>query len=150
VDLTTYHIAMSELPTVAAAIAEFADWRAHLQRNPDQRAQLLALDPQRFADTMRHWENFVTDTRFPFAGLSNAELRQIQCPTFITPGLDALHPLPICQRLAARLPHATLLLPEERFSAAEMAQIQQWYEADHGHIRYLPALAPLLHAFMME
>ena len=130
------------------AVAEFADWRDHLERNPDRRAQLLTHNPQMFAKIVRRWEEFVTGERFSFAGLSDAELRSIRIPTLITPGLDALHPRPVCRRLHERLPHATLMLPEERFPSEELAQFKRWYEEDRGHIRYLPALAPMLRDFM--
>lgn len=129
---------------------EQASWAAWTEQGSSSHDRFLSMRPHDFAAVMRRWQAALATGRFHFANLADEELQGITSPALIIPGLDELHPQAVCKKLHSLLPHSELILPDDLFSAAEMEQFHQWRQQDGSHIRYNPALAPLLDRFMQQ
>ena len=106
--------------------SEQGTWLAQtIYRNPSNRARVLAIDPQLFADTMRRWGNFFLSMSWP-AGLTEEDIRSIAFPVMIVPGDDEIHPRRSAERLLALLEQAEMI----EFAAtvpAEAAVMEKFY-----------------------
>lgn len=152
------HRRYGELPELAESkgmravadspLLEQANWTAWTEQAPSSRDRFLSTNVQEFAALMRRWYAFLASSRVHLGNLTDEELRGITAPALIIPGLDELHPQHVCEKLHALLPHSELVLPDEHFSPARMAQFREWKKEQGSHIRYNPALAPYLDSFM--
>jgi pimeloyl-ACP methyl ester carboxylesterase len=92
-----------------AAVAETPFFAARVAENPANRERLLAMDPARFIDAMRRWnEAFHTRPNDPIAGVSSA-VASIRVPTLIFDGNDDIHPPMSAETMAALIPTAHLV-----------------------------------------
>jgi pimeloyl-ACP methyl ester carboxylesterase len=79
-----------------AAICESEHFAARITARPEHRAELMAMDPVRFAEIMEGWDrSFRKAAETPIIGASEPELRSIRVPTLIVPGFDKTHPQPV-------------------------------------------------------
>ena len=89
--------------------SERGTWLAQtIYRNPSNRARILAIDPQLFAETIRRWGEFFLSMSWP-AGLTEEEIRSISCPVMIVPGDDEIHPRQSAERLLSLLDQAEMI-----------------------------------------
>lgn len=89
--------------------SERGTWLAQtIYRNPSNRAHVLAIDPQLFAETIRRWGTFLLSMNWP-AGLSEEDVRSISFPVMIVPGDDEIHPRQSAERLLSLLGRAELI-----------------------------------------
>ena len=107
-----------------AAVFEAADGMLDLFNWPDQFArvaqkkqQLLSMNPQAFAETMRAWARSFIDGGSPyFAGLSDEQLGTINIPTIVFSGAGGFHPLHTAEALNMRLLQSTLVISSEYYA----------------------------------
>ena len=89
--------------------SERGTWLAQtIYRNPSNRARVLAIDPQSFAETMRRWGTFLLSMSWP-AGLAEEDVRSISFPVMIVPGDDEIHPRQSAERLLSLLDRAEMI-----------------------------------------
>ena len=75
-----------------AAVCESEHFRERIGARPENRARLMAMEPQRFITVMSHWrEYFIAGADQPVIGASEDELRSIRVPACIVPGNDRIH-----------------------------------------------------------
>ena len=75
-----------------AAVCATEQYAERIAANPQNRARLMAIDPQRFIAVMTRWrELFVAGANLPVLGVTEAELATIKVPTIIIPGNDQTH-----------------------------------------------------------
>jgi pimeloyl-ACP methyl ester carboxylesterase len=92
-----------------AAVAETPFFAERIARNPQNRARLMALDPDAFVATLRRWnEAFHYRPDAALAGVDDAALRRLDTPTLIFDGDDDIHPPAVSRALAERIPGAVL------------------------------------------
>ncbi|MGH7040256.1 MAG: alpha/beta fold hydrolase [Stellaceae bacterium] len=112
----TQYIEMAERGGMEAVCAS-EHWGAVIAANPQNRARLTALEPQRFIALMRTWRrSFEGGAEHPVIGLAPADLRALAMPACICPGNDRVHP-----RLPGQIAHRLMpnaeyheVLPEDR------------------------------------
>ena len=89
--------------------SERGTWLAQtIYRNPSNRARILAIEPQLFAETIRRWGKFFLSMSWP-AGLTEEDIRSIPFPVMIVPGDDEIHPRQSAERLLALLDQAEMV-----------------------------------------
>lgn len=89
--------------------SERGTWLAQtIYRNPSNRARVLAIDPQLFAETIRQWGTFLLSMNWP-AGLAEEDVRSISFPVMIVPGDDEIHPRQSAERLLSLLGQAEMV-----------------------------------------
>ena len=89
--------------------SERGTWLAQtIYRNPSNRARVLAIDPQLFAETIRRWGTFLLAMNWP-AGLAEEDVRSILFPVMIVPGDDEIHPRQSAERLLSLLGRAEMI-----------------------------------------
>src|SRR5258705_13453779 len=87
------------------------------RRGSYKKQQLLSLDPQVFAETMRAWaRSFMAGRRSYLAGLSDEQLATINIPTIVFSGPGGFHPQHTAEALHARLSHSTLVISAEYYA----------------------------------
>jgi pimeloyl-ACP methyl ester carboxylesterase len=80
-----------------------------VQRVPENRQRLLALDSQEFIETMRRWRQFFLDgADMPVIGVDTDTVSKITWPACVIPGHDLIHPKEVGEALAKILPNAEL------------------------------------------
>ncbi len=85
------------------AVAESEHFRECIAARPENRARLLAIDPQDFIAVMTGWrERFLASATLPIVGASEADLNSIKAPACLIAGNDVIH-TPATARKAARL-----------------------------------------------
>lgn len=112
----TQYIEMAERDGMEAVCAS-EHWSAMIAANPQNRARLMALAPDRFIALMRAWRrSFEAGAEHPVIGLSPDDLRTLQMPACICPGNDRVHP-----RLPGQITHRLMpnaeyheVMPEDR------------------------------------
>ena len=113
---------------------DFFDWSDQFERLPHKREQLLAMDPMKFAKTMRAWAHSLMGSgRAHFAGLTDEQLAMIQIPAIVFSGLDGidgLHPQHTAEALHARLPKSTLVITREYYAETLEQMIRE--SEEHG------------------
>jgi pimeloyl-ACP methyl ester carboxylesterase len=105
------------------------NWPDQFERVAQKKQQLLSMNPQAFAETMRAWARSFMDGGLPyFAGLSNEQLATISIPTIVFSGAGGFHPPHTAEALHMRLPRSTLVISTEYY-AETLDQILQDVEA---------------------
>jgi pimeloyl-ACP methyl ester carboxylesterase len=142
-------------PAVAAsyggmeAVAMLPTFAEQLERNPRNRALLLAQEPVQFIAVMERWARAFSPAAGVFVpGMTGAMMERLTMPTLVLRGSpkDIYHPDWTSEQLAALLPNAQLADPpwsEEEFLA-------NWAEATRtgtGHLALWPRLAEPIIAF---
>jgi pimeloyl-ACP methyl ester carboxylesterase len=145
-----YHYCHDSLAAAAmggmAAVAALPGWKEQLDRNPENRARLLAQDAGAFVQTMKTWaESFVPAADSPVPGTTAAQLQSLRIPTLILRSgeSDFHHP-----RLTSEALHA--LIPSSRIAEPPWGD-REWLErlqtAGEGLFARWPLLAPQILAF---
>lgn len=105
------------------------NWPDQFERVAQKKQQLLSMNPQAFAETMRAWARSLKGSGFPYlAGLSNEQLATINIPTIVFSGAGGFHPQHTAEALHMRLPQSTLVISTEYY-AETLDQILQDVEA---------------------
>jgi len=97
-----------------AAVAELPDWQEPLTRNPANCEKMLAMDPEKFVDTMRNWaEYFMPQPGAPIPCVSPEDLASIKVPTVILRSgkSDIHHTRETSEAVVAMIPRAQLQDP---------------------------------------
>lgn len=90
-----------------AAVCESKHFKECIEHRPENRQLLMAMDAQRFIQTMSRWnEYFVRGADQPVIGISEEELKSIAAPIFVVPGNDLSHPPEVAERLTQLAPKA--------------------------------------------
>jgi pimeloyl-ACP methyl ester carboxylesterase len=93
------------------------NWPDQFERVAQKKQQLLSMNPQAFAETMRAWARSFIDGGFPcFAGLSDEQLGTINIPTIVFSGAGGFHPPHTAEALHLRLPQSTLVISAEYYA----------------------------------
>ncbi|MGH8663452.1 MAG: alpha/beta fold hydrolase [Burkholderiales bacterium] len=88
-----------------AAVCDSEFFRERIAERPENRARLMAMDPQRFIGVMSHWrEYFIAGADQPVIGATEAELRAIRVPACIVPGNDRIHARRAGENVARLIP----------------------------------------------
>jgi pimeloyl-ACP methyl ester carboxylesterase len=92
-----------------AAVCASEFFRERIAARPENRARLMAMDPQRFIAVMSHWRGyFIEGADLPVIGASEEQLRSIRIPTCIVPGNDRIHARRAGENAARLMPAAEL------------------------------------------
>jgi pimeloyl-ACP methyl ester carboxylesterase len=130
------------------AVAALPGWKEQLERNPGNRARLLAEDSGAFIETMKTWaESFVPAADSPVPGITPAQLRALEMPTLILRSgqSDFHHP-----RLTSEAVHALISrsrIAEPPWGDREWLDRLQAQSAGEGLFAHWPMLAPQILAF---
>jgi pimeloyl-ACP methyl ester carboxylesterase len=130
------------------AVAALPGWKEQLERNPGNRARLLAEDSGAFIETMKTWaESFVPVADSPVPGITAAQLRALDMPTLILRSgqSDFHHP-----RLTSEAVHALISrarIAEPPWGDREWLDRLQAQSAGEGLFAHWPMLAPQILAF---
>jgi pimeloyl-ACP methyl ester carboxylesterase len=90
-----------------AAVCESEHFRERIAARPENRARLMAMEPQRFITVMSHWrEYFIAGANQPVIGASEEQLRSIRVPTCVVPGNDRIHARRAGENVARLIPAA--------------------------------------------
>lgn len=93
------------------------NWPDQFERVAQKKQQLLSMNPQAFAETMRAWaRSLIASGRPYFAGLSDVQLATINIPTIVFSGSGGFHPQHTAEALHARLPRSTLVISAEYYA----------------------------------
>lgn len=93
------------------------NWPDQFEWVPQKKQQLLSMNPQAFAETMRAWaRSLMAGGRPYFAGLSDEQLATINIPTIVFSGPGGFHPQHTAEALHARLPQSTLVISSEYYA----------------------------------
>jgi pimeloyl-ACP methyl ester carboxylesterase len=96
------------------AVAELPEWAEVLERNPENRAKLLAQDPQAFIKTLEEWMLvYCPRPEELVPGFPDAEARAMELPAIVfrSGASDPHHTRATSERLAELLPRAELVEP---------------------------------------
>lgn len=97
------------------AVVELPAWQEPLERNPDNRRRMLALDPRAFIETMERWMLVYCpcDDDELVAGLSADDAADLEIPALVfrSGASDINHPRATSERVAEVLPGAQLVEP---------------------------------------
>jgi pimeloyl-ACP methyl ester carboxylesterase len=89
------------------AVCESEFFRERIAERPENRARLMAMEPQRFIAVMSHWrEYFLAGADQPVIGATDADLRSIRVPACIVPGNDKIHARRAGENVARLMPAA--------------------------------------------
>jgi pimeloyl-ACP methyl ester carboxylesterase len=92
-----------------AAVCDSEFFRERIAERPENRARLVAMDPQRFIAVMSHWrEYFLAGADQPVIGATEAGLRSIRVPACIVPGNDRIHARRAGENVARLMPGGEL------------------------------------------
>ena len=90
-----------------AAVCDSEFFRERIAERPENRARLMAMDPQRFIAVMSHWrEYFLAGADQPVIGATDADLGSIRVPACIVPGNDKIHARRAGENVARLMPAA--------------------------------------------
>ena len=97
-----------------AGVANLPEWREQVTRNPGNRARFLAMDPEKFVDTMQRWAfSFYPKSDAPVPGLDPAQLAKIKVPVMVLRSgkSDIHHTRETSEALAAMIAGSQLVEP---------------------------------------
>ena len=90
-----------------SAVCESEFFRERIAARPENRARLMAMDPQRFVAVMAHWRTyFIEGAELPVIGATEDQLRSIRIPTCVVPGNDRIHARRAGENAGRLLPNA--------------------------------------------
>jgi hypothetical protein len=88
-----------------AAVCDSEFFRERIAARPENRARLMAMDPQRFLAVMSNWRAyFIAGADQPVIGATEADLRSIRVPACIVPGNDRIHARRAGENVARLMP----------------------------------------------
>jgi pimeloyl-ACP methyl ester carboxylesterase len=75
-----------------AAVCKMEHWKERIEAQPENRAALMKLVPERFIAVMSHWRDyFLKGADLPVIGATEKEIKSIRVPACIVPGNDNTH-----------------------------------------------------------
>lgn len=125
-----------------AAVCATEHFKARIEERAENRALLMAMDPQRFIAVMENWNRyFVEDADLPIIGATEQQLRSIKLPACVVPGNDNSHPRKVGENLATLLSNAELHSLGLADYDLDLSSREEWNERE-------PALANIFADFM--
>ncbi len=125
-----------------AAVCATEHFKARIEERAENRALLMAMEPQRFVGVMENWNRyFVEGADLPIIGATEQQLRSINTPACIVPGNDNSHPRKVGENLATLLPNAELHSLGLADYDLDLSPREEWNERE-------PALAAIFSGFM--
>lgn len=121
-------------------IVELPDWQEVLEKNPDNRARFLAMDPREYISIIERWmKEYCTCEGDIVPGLRNDDVRTLDIPAvvFRSGASDHIHTRQTSEQVAALLPTAQLLEPPWPDTVWKDSKIGQRFVT-------WPQLAPIL------
>lgn len=92
-----------------AAVCASEHFAERIAARPENRARLMAMDPERFIRVMQHWSTFfLAGADLPVIGASTQDLGAIKVPTIVVPGNDNTHSIETGRRAQSLIPGARL------------------------------------------
>src|SRR5262245_28121872 len=92
-----------------AAVCELDHFKERIEAKPENRAVLMAMDPQKFIAAMERWRvQFAKGAELPIIGASEKDLNSIKVPTCIIPGNDKTHHHAIAETAHRMIPGSEL------------------------------------------
>ena len=92
-----------------AAVCELDHFKERIEAKPQNRAVLMAMDPQKFIAAMERWRvQFAKGAELPIIGASEKDLNSIKVPTCIIPGNDKTHNHAIAETAHRMIPGSEL------------------------------------------
>ena len=109
------------------AVCETEEFAERIADRPENRARLMAMDPDRFIAVMSHWlAYFEAGADLPVIGVTEAELKSISVPTCIVPGNDNTHP-PAVAEIANRFIAGSEIHPlMDEFMDMDTTPFEDW------------------------
>jgi pimeloyl-ACP methyl ester carboxylesterase len=135
------------------AVVALPEMQETINKNPGNRARLLAIDPEEFAATMERWgPHFLQPDDAPVPGFAAADFARIHVPTLIfrSSATDLAHPRRTTEWVHELIPGSRLVEPP--FSDDEWNEQSQAYQASGVNNLFVhwPKLAPRILEFMSE
>lgn len=91
------------------AVCELDHFKERIEAKPENRAVLMAMDPQKFIAAMERWRaQFAKGAELPIIGASEKDLNSIKVPTCIIPGNDKTHIHAIAETAQRMIPGSEL------------------------------------------
>jgi pimeloyl-ACP methyl ester carboxylesterase len=91
------------------AVCALDHFKERIEARPDNRAALMAIDPDAFIAAMTSWrEQFAAGAALPIIGASETDLNSIKVPTCIIPGNDKTHSHAIAEAAHRMIPGSEL------------------------------------------
>jgi pimeloyl-ACP methyl ester carboxylesterase len=91
------------------AVCALDHFKERIEARPDNRAALMAIDPDAFIAAMASWrEQFAAGAELPIIGASETDLNSIKVPTCIVPGNDKTHSHAIAEAAHRMIPGSEL------------------------------------------
>ena len=113
------------------AVCETDFFVDRFKRHPDERAQILALDPHSFRKGMIHWrDGFLKGIDQPIIGANPDELKRVTIPVCIIPGNDKSHTKLNAQTVSTLLPKGELHELLESEVDQDVLPIGEWNEKE--------------------
>jgi pimeloyl-ACP methyl ester carboxylesterase len=149
--LTVHYCGESAIAAVTGgmeAVAALPGWKEQLERNPGNRARLLALDPKIFVETMQRWgAAFFPQPGSPVPGMSPVDFAALPMKVMVlrSSALDLFHTRETSEEVHRLIPGSHIAEPpwpdsewNDRMAAAARGE---------GLFANWPALAPRIGAF---
>jgi pimeloyl-ACP methyl ester carboxylesterase len=125
-----------------AAVCATEHFSARIAERAENRALLMAMDPQRFIAVMENWNHYFVDgADLPIIGATEQQLRSIRTPACVVPGNDNSHPRRVGENLVTLLPRAELHSLGLADYDLDLSPRDEWTERE-------PALAAIFTDFM--
>lgn len=110
-----------------AAVCESEHFAECIRLRPENRARLMAMDPQQFIAAMAAWSRlFMQGAAAPVIGTSAEELRGIQVPACVIPGNDRTHVGAVGETLQRLLPDSELHVLYPDHQDVDMVPPAEW------------------------
>lgn len=107
------------------------DWQEQFQVAPHKQQQLLAMNPQAVAATLRAWARAYTwPGRVCFGGLTDQDLARLDIPAIVFSGPDQAHSPDHARALHEALPRSELVISAAHHGQRWDAILQQTAESD--------------------
>jgi pimeloyl-ACP methyl ester carboxylesterase len=96
------------------AVADLAEWKEQLTRNPGNRQRMLSQDPDKFIETMQRWcAAFFPSPGSPVPGMQPADFKKLTMPVMVLRSgkSDLFHTRQTSEEVHALIPHSQLVEP---------------------------------------
>jgi pimeloyl-ACP methyl ester carboxylesterase len=110
-----------------AAVCEMEHWKERIEARPENRKQLMNMEPSQFIGIMAHWrEYFLRGADLPVIGATEAELRSIEAPALVIPGNDNTHSQKTGERLGQILRNAQVHILFPKHYDMDLSPREEW------------------------
>jgi pimeloyl-ACP methyl ester carboxylesterase len=112
-----------------AAVCEMEHWKERIEARPENRKQLMNMEPSEFISVMAHWRDyFLRGADLPIIGASETELRSIKAPALVIPGNDNTHSQKTGEHLGQLLPTVQVHILFPRHYDMDLSPREEWDE----------------------